>query len=77
MLPELRAERMKGVAARVKNEFDGDLRAALAGPITKVRKVLPACGRRAFQLPGRTGAYSERTRGKELQRQLPRVPAHD
>lgn len=40
MLPELRAERMKGVAARVKNEFDGDLRAALAGPITKVRKVL-------------------------------------
>jgi len=40
MLPELRAERMKEVAARIKDEFDGDLRAALIGPITKVRKIL-------------------------------------
>jgi endonuclease III len=40
MLPELRAERMKEVIARIKNEFDGDLRASLAGPITKIRKVL-------------------------------------
>ena len=40
MLPELRAARIKEVTARVKNEFDGDLRAGLAGPITKVRKVL-------------------------------------
>jgi endonuclease-3 len=40
MLPELRAERMKEVTARVKDEFDGDLRAALTGPITKVRKIL-------------------------------------
>ena len=40
MLPELRAERMKEVAARVKDEFDGDLRAALTGPIPKVRNVL-------------------------------------
>ena len=40
MLPELRAERMKEVAARIKDEFDGDLRAALTGPIAKVRKIL-------------------------------------
>ena len=40
MLPELRAERMKEVAARVKDEFDGDLRGALIGPIAKVRKIL-------------------------------------
>ena len=40
MLPELRAEHMKEVAARVKDEFGGDLRAALTGPIAKVRKIL-------------------------------------
>lgn len=40
MFPELRAERMKEVSARIKREFDGDLRAALAGPLTKVRKLL-------------------------------------
>ena len=40
MFPELRAERMKEVAARIKNEFDGDLRAALTGPIAKIRKIL-------------------------------------
>jgi endonuclease-3 len=40
MFPELRAERMKEVSARIKNEFDGDLRAALTGPIPKVRKIL-------------------------------------
>ena len=40
MFPELRAERMKEVAARIKDEFDGDLRAALVGPIAKVRRIL-------------------------------------
>ena len=40
MFPELRAERMKEVTARIKDEFDGNLRAALVGPITKVRKIL-------------------------------------
>jgi len=40
MLPELRAERIKEVTARIKNEFHGNLRASLAGPITKVRKIL-------------------------------------
>ena len=40
MLPEFRAERMKEVTARIKNEFDGDLRTSLVGPIRKVRKVL-------------------------------------
>ena len=40
MLPELRAEKMKEVAARIKDEFDGDLRSALTGPITRVRKIL-------------------------------------
>jgi endonuclease III len=40
MFPELRAERVKEVTARIKEEFGGDLRAALVGPITKVRKIL-------------------------------------
>ena len=40
MLPDLRAERMKEVAARIKDEFGGDLRGALTGPITRVRKIL-------------------------------------
>src|SRR5215813_14421348 len=40
MLPELRAERLKEVAARVKDEFGGDLRAALVGPLAQVRKLL-------------------------------------
>src|SRR5215813_13560206 len=40
ILPEIRAERVKEVAARIKNEFDRDLRAALNGSITKVRKIL-------------------------------------
>jgi endonuclease-3 len=40
MLPDLRAERMKEVTARIKDELCGDLRAALTGPITKVRKIL-------------------------------------
>lgn len=40
MLPELRGERMKEISARIKDEFDGDLRAALTGPIPKVRRIL-------------------------------------
>lgn len=40
MVPELRALRLKEIAARVKNEFGGDLRAALRGPLTDVRKRL-------------------------------------
>jgi len=40
MLPELRAERMKEITARIKDEFGGDLRSTLVGPVSKVRKVL-------------------------------------
>jgi endonuclease III len=40
MVPELRAMRLKEIAARVKDEFGGDLRAALVGPLTQVRKML-------------------------------------
>jgi endonuclease III len=40
MVPELRAERLKEIAMRVKDEFGGDLRSALAGPLAKVRKTL-------------------------------------
>jgi endonuclease III len=40
MVPELRAIRLKEIAARVKDEFAGDLRSALVGPIVKVRKLL-------------------------------------
>jgi len=40
MLPELRAERLKEVALRVNDEFGGDLRAGLVGPIPQARKKL-------------------------------------
>ena len=40
MVPELRAMRLKEIAARVQNEFGGDLRAGLFGPISKVRRTL-------------------------------------
>ena len=40
MVPELRALRLKEIAARVKDEFGGDLRSALSGPISDARKVL-------------------------------------
>jgi endonuclease III len=40
MVPELRAMRLKEIAARVTDEYAGDLRSALVGPITQVRKLL-------------------------------------
>jgi endonuclease III len=40
MVPELRAMRLKEIAARVKNEFAGDLRSGLVGPIAEIRKSL-------------------------------------
>ncbi len=40
MVPELRALRLKEIAMRVKDEFSGDLRAALVGPLPNVRKTL-------------------------------------
>jgi endonuclease III len=40
MVPELRAQRLKEIAMRVKHQFDGDLRSALLGPLDKVRKEL-------------------------------------
>jgi len=40
MVPELRAQRLKELAMRVQDEFGGDLRAALAGPLAGVRKIL-------------------------------------
>ncbi|HEY6308955.1 MAG TPA: hypothetical protein VI488_21135 [Candidatus Angelobacter sp.] len=40
MVPELRAMRLKEIAARVKDEYGGDLRAALAGPIAQARTTL-------------------------------------
>jgi endonuclease III len=40
MVPEIRALRLTDIAARVENEFGGDLRAALVGPIPKVRQLL-------------------------------------
>lgn len=39
-MPELRAERLKELAMRAKDEFGGDLRGALSGPMPKVRKIL-------------------------------------
>ena len=40
IVPELRAQRLKEIAMRVKDEFGGDLRSALAGPLAQVRKTL-------------------------------------
>jgi endonuclease III len=40
MVPELRAMRLKEIAAQVKDEFGGDPRSALAGPMAEVRKTL-------------------------------------
>jgi endonuclease III len=40
MVPELRAMRLKEIAARTKDEFGSDLRSALFGPIAQVRKAL-------------------------------------
>lgn len=40
MVPELRALRLKEIAMRVQHEFDGDLHAALAGPVSDARKKL-------------------------------------
>ena len=40
MVPEVRAMRVQQIAARVQNEFGGDLRGALVGSLTEVRKLL-------------------------------------
>ena len=40
MVPELRALRLKEIAMRVKDEFGGDLRGTLVGPLSKARKTL-------------------------------------
>ena len=40
MVPELRTQRLKEVAMRVKDQFGGDLRAGLVGPIAEARKKL-------------------------------------
>lgn len=40
MVPELRALRLKEIGMRVKDQLGGDLRAALAGPLSEARKTL-------------------------------------
>jgi len=40
VFPELRAQRLQDLAFRVENEFGGDLRTALAGPVPKARTLL-------------------------------------
>ena len=40
MVPEVRAERIKEIARRVKDELGGDLRTALSLPLAKARKIL-------------------------------------
>ena len=40
MVSELRAMRLMEIAARVQDQYGGDLRAGLAGPLTKVRQAL-------------------------------------
>jgi endonuclease-3 len=40
MVPEIRAERLKELAMRLQDEFGGDLRAGLVGPIPQARKKL-------------------------------------
>src|SRR3569832_1405559 len=40
MVPALRAQRLREIAARVQTEFAGDLRGALLGPSTQARKAI-------------------------------------
>ena len=40
LVPELRAVRLKEIAARVQDQLGGDMRAALAGPIAEARRTL-------------------------------------
>jgi endonuclease-3 len=40
IFPEMRSQRLKEIAARVKNQYSGDLDAALRKPIPEARKVL-------------------------------------
>jgi endonuclease-3 len=40
MVPELRAVRLLEIATRVENEYGGDLRAGLVGPLAEVRQAL-------------------------------------
>ncbi len=40
IVPELRAVRLMEIAARIQEEYGGDLRAGLAGPLSKVRQAL-------------------------------------
>jgi endonuclease III len=40
MVPELRAMRLKEIAARIKDNLGGDLSAALVGPVAQARKLL-------------------------------------
>lgn len=40
MMPELRGERIREIAARVKHEFGGNLRRVLEGPLPEARKAL-------------------------------------
>src|SRR5262249_16073087 len=51
MMPELRAQRLKELGARIKDECGGDLRQALVGPIAQVRKIL-----KSFPSIGNPGA---------------------
>ena len=53
MVPELRALRLKEIAMRVKDEFGGDLRAALAAPLSDARKTLK-------KFPGIAGPGADR-----------------
>jgi endonuclease III len=51
IVPEIRARRMKEIAARVEEEFGGDLRSVLTRPITEAKKAL-----KAFPTIGDSGA---------------------
>lgn len=51
IVPELRAERLKQIAARVETEFGGDLDAVLKRPVAEARKAL-----RKFPTLGEAGA---------------------
>ncbi len=53
MVPELRAERLLEIAARVQQEFAGDLRSGLGGPLAGVRKTLQ-------KFPGIAGPGADR-----------------
>ena len=74
MVPELWAMRLKKVAARVKDQFGGDLRGGLIGPVTQVRKTLKKFPKIADPGAGRILLFREFAPVAAVPSNCPHVP---